>query len=437
MGLFSTHCGIGDSKGDPEHKVDELCKEHDDAYEKMIKQGLNPYFQNNKADDIFLDKLKKLGKSGTVRESVVKEVSKKFVEVKRMIFKRMEEHEVGAKGDVIPQSASKMTKGGKRFRDEDREEHKEVAIIPYNDEQDDYEMDDEEVTRMPKRARVANVGGGRRTIGQETPITIAPRIEYPGFNETETVRVGYTLEYICRLKSTHASRPFWSLRPTAMTQPLSGQETFKYVDASDGKLSYQAANGEQLPLGYISGTSKPVWGWQPYYRQLYKKYAILGCKYEIKFTTDNLENGNNFLGYMTLLGDPSEPYPDLTVPDMMDNKGYKIKRLVNNSGRTPKQNSVAVFSGYYRSGDYGEDVVSDVEAETWANFGDSPKPLETIRFGLAHATDKTFSGDSSDINIHIRMEQTIQFKGLYNKWRYLQNGNATFPNDYDLYGRYP
>ncbi len=445
MGLFSNYCGLGDSKGKgTQHETDKLCKEHDDAYEEMIKEGKNPYFSMNKADQMFLKKLKALKKSGTVKETVLKEVAKKFVEFKQVFLNK--------DGDVIPQKAAKGTSkmSNKRFRDEPetprKSQKQSAAIIPYNDEKEDYGVEDDGVTPMGASMARSGGGNGRRTAGQETPILRAPRVAHPGFQNTATVSVGNTFEYICRMQNKRGATADWKLRPTSIHDPMKGVTTLNYANAENEFLSFEDATGEQLPLSYVSQggdprINQPHWAWKPYYRALYEKYVVLGCKYEITLSTDNEDVGNDFLVWSHLRGEKDRP--SLSLADVLDNSGWVVKRLVTNRNAQPRGQNNVRLSGYYRSGDFGEDVVTDAMAETWTNFDDHPTYDEFVEWGIEHATDATINQtqDYTDINIHVKLSYTVQFKGLKNKWKYYQRGQSQWPNDplweREMYGRYP
>lgn len=71
MGLFSEYCGLGKSSGPAEHAVDAACKEHDEAYEEIIKKNKNPYFHFNQADEDFIRRVDATVPEGR-REALVK-----------------------------------------------------------------------------------------------------------------------------------------------------------------------------------------------------------------------------------------------------------------------------------------------------------------------------------------------------------------------------
>ena len=69
--LFSEYCGLGASSGEPHHYVDQLCQEHDDAYQALLDQGEDPYTHWNDADEDFMHGLRQLQhRTGGLRETV-------------------------------------------------------------------------------------------------------------------------------------------------------------------------------------------------------------------------------------------------------------------------------------------------------------------------------------------------------------------------------
>ena len=63
-GLLSNYCGLGGS-GPVQHKIDALCKKHDEMYDDMLKEGRNPYLHFNEADQWMVDELGKIKGDGS------------------------------------------------------------------------------------------------------------------------------------------------------------------------------------------------------------------------------------------------------------------------------------------------------------------------------------------------------------------------------------
>lgn len=90
MGIFSNYCGLGGS-GPTQHVVDQLCKAHDEAYERYIQAGYSPYMAFNRADANFLDSLYKLKRYAGIREELVAQSAKGFFELKRVFASHIPE----------------------------------------------------------------------------------------------------------------------------------------------------------------------------------------------------------------------------------------------------------------------------------------------------------------------------------------------------------
>ena len=101
-GFFSNYCGPGGS-GRVLHKVDSICKKHDEEYGKLQQRGINPYTCYNKPDEIFLHELSQVGPKG-LKELITKLGGQGYFKLKKLIAPYCKQ-----KLQLISQSSSEDT----------------------------------------------------------------------------------------------------------------------------------------------------------------------------------------------------------------------------------------------------------------------------------------------------------------------------------------
>ncbi len=101
-GFFSNYCGPGGS-GKVLHKVDSICKKHDEEYGKLQQRGINPYTCYNKPDEIFLHELSQVGPKG-LKELITKLGGQGYFKLKKLIAPYCKQ-----KLQLISQSSSEDT----------------------------------------------------------------------------------------------------------------------------------------------------------------------------------------------------------------------------------------------------------------------------------------------------------------------------------------
>lgn len=85
---FSAYCGLG-GEGPTEHATDELCKQHDEDYQKIMEQDENPYWNYNWADEKFIEGLNKIY-AGSARERAVNMASRLFAYGKQTLLPKLQ-----------------------------------------------------------------------------------------------------------------------------------------------------------------------------------------------------------------------------------------------------------------------------------------------------------------------------------------------------------
>jgi hypothetical protein len=458
--VLSNYCGLGDSEGKPTmHAVDKLCKAHDRAYERMLKKGQNPYTQWNPADQKFFNGLQELKAKG-FKEAVVQYAAKMFFSMKKRVASEDSTEFIRHYNENVQQSSVRdhfiseiASKGAsakvgdnmpRRTRDPEEGFVRKRAKHDHEEDHTDGEMSDDPNTPTPAPAKPAAMttfssGNGRRTAGQETPITRAPTIAHPGFTDTQTVSISYNVEWSCILAKGSDKSLSWKIRTTSINDPFFSMSTVARATVTAGNSAFVFDNNEneQYALGFQTATSQPVWGWKPYYAELYQKYAVLGCHYDVSLKTFDENRGNEFNVSMIPAGPTA--VPSMGFADKIDNHKWNIKRIRSNRGSTPHDRSQVHFKGYYRPGDFGEEVVTDALAETWTDFSSNPTLEESLQFQLAHASDYRkldASANHSDIIVKTHLKYIVQFKGLKDKWRHWRTGVTDWAAT-EAYGRYP
>jgi hypothetical protein len=81
--IFSNYCGLG-GDGPTEHAVDRACKKHDEGYQALTDQGINPYWQWNQYDLEFMNDIADIYPE-SYREAFIKDVAKSTFTMKKAI----------------------------------------------------------------------------------------------------------------------------------------------------------------------------------------------------------------------------------------------------------------------------------------------------------------------------------------------------------------
>lgn len=91
MGWLSNYCGVdilSSSKGLlTQHEVDQECKLHDEAYDDMLRKGINPYWRWNEADELFKSRIEGMLRRGGMnrKEQILANIATKVFNFKEYV----------------------------------------------------------------------------------------------------------------------------------------------------------------------------------------------------------------------------------------------------------------------------------------------------------------------------------------------------------------
>lgn len=341
---------------------------------------------------------------------------------------------VSSTGEILstPNQKPKVTEPNmsatKRFRTDDHTR----AIIPPG-----FGFDDDEPMTEAAEAKSSNI-----STHKETPVLNPPDVMKSPFLNTLTIEMKSNIDLLMRVDTTNDNAANFRIRGTCYTDPLLGRGTSAWsVDAVHGSVHYQNEEGVNLPYGYQSATSQPVCSWTPFMKQLYEKYHVLSCHYDVTFENSEEVRGNNYQVFLKKYGE--QAFPTLTTQYEIDNHNSEIKQLENNRFAGHNAKSTATFNGVYKAGDYGEDVINDALHETWTSVGSLPAYSEGLEFTIRNDRTSISNQPSEARSVYVRMnlKYIVQFKGLKQQFRWFNRDTTVMANDgvfgYQFFGKYP
>jgi hypothetical protein len=465
--LFSNYCGLGGYQdGTIQHEVDGLCKVHDTDYGTIQASGQNPYNTWNWADEKFeegLDRIQRRRYPNSFQEWGAHTGSKFFLRIKENLtsFKHevISELAVNPKGEIEDMGRGALSpkrlrgnKGGAKVPTEGRHAPVDFTTVRRNQPHEiplptdpntpepipnDESEDDDMMQSAVNMAQAFSSGGNHR--GHETQITKAPFVEHPGFSNTRTVELAGSFETICQLTGSTGVMNM-SFRTTALTDVIPSFSTLAFASTGT-RFTYNNENGVDFAQG-INTTTLPAeafnLGWYNMYADLYDKYAVLGCHYEVTIKNRSEVRGDDAMVFMTTLGVDDFP-TNVGVTEMLSQNLGNIKRVYSGRNTPGDDLRLTKFSGYYRPGDFKDKIVEDANVQIWTNVGAVPTHRELIFFRFMKATDSAHTSNTHQTNLYlqVRLKYIVQFKDLKEKFRFPTKSTTKFTNDLELYGRFP
>lgn len=473
-GILSNYCGLG-GFGTPRHKVDQLCKEHDEAYEKYIKKGINPYLSYNLADEVFMEQLKKIVPA-TIEERLVKLGAQGFVNMKKSVASSINDDYVTPirpKGKKIKNiTPSKKIRGSFPNLPNTTNMSKRTA--------DEAELDSSEPMPLALRSTAGGDASAGRKGSQETPIeyyqpsyglqethtTILPITFYGSaiLSKVEALDLRISMNNIFGILNSTFSAAAGNLssptRGGLFTKalyvnmiPLADEFQSSDTDGAQWKrgerpnLTRWAITKSVFPTTLASSGSTLKPEYLDYFKKLYMKYAVMKCDWDITFENCALIEGADALtayGYNSFSsagGREQDRFPEnAKLHDVQYWKNVNWKLL---KAGTPDdtQRRLTNLSSTYTIGSHKRLVTNDEDVQTWTDIDAAPLLEEELQFMMwaapfnriaditTHTRTLWDTGSSTifdneivkiPLNMAITLKYHVQLKDLIRAYRYVQ-----------------
>lgn len=334
--VFSNYCGLG-GEGLPRHKVDELCKKHDEAYGRMIQEDhQNPYFNFNQADADFLRDLYALGKSEGLSESVVRGAAVGFFEAKRILAPKSVDiiKNGGAEGMMVDTSnpGDKFTvirkvetaKANPEYAKKLRQVEEE--IISQNSPKDTSQVPDQNPTPKDQNTGLntspievtidgqGNITGRKRPLEPPSidplpdskkklkPDTTAPAaamadVEMSGPTDAKQANAANQVTPVSRFKFAYEGipqqyttiLPYWRNKTGRTLAYAAGSRSWDlylrmnsiYDIVKDDTVTYSADPTVAADVADAGTKETPFW--RDYWSQFWEYWTVVECRYKIDF----------------------------------------------------------------------------------------------------------------------------------------------------------
>lgn len=432
MGLLSNYCGpdlpFWKGSGISKHKVDRICKIHDNKYKLLqAKYGFwYPYLQFNSADEWMINELKKLTTLSN-KEQLIKIVASNLWEFKKKFTKGLD----------IEKEKEKQRQNGNLRAELEREPYSsdfttppkkkpklrsiDISPVPEIEENNEIVVQKQPPVYNLTSSREANMesaGIAKKSATNETPVDDIPVAKYNPFPKTQNVIMDY-YAYNAGGTLTEAndgtSIAVWAYRLNSIYDIATSNKSSEngVPDAPEGTPS--------VPVG------------REYWMRFYDYWTVVKCEYKLRLRPTTRKNTAQYTVYLYEHGDKAPPVltndtTGVTIPHqykMRHCKEFKhMCALPENGNISDKlENNVnhphnwIEFSGIYYPGSIDHDVVEDEQAQIWNKPTEVPPTREILTFHVQRSP--TSDNSPLNFNFEIYLKYTVQLKDLKKQFEYI------------------
>lgn len=434
MGLLSNYCGFGGS-GIPQHKVDQICKEHDADYKLIQDAGQNPYTHFNWADAKMLQKLQEHTATG-FKENVLKAASQALWKVKAQVTTPLLNTPPMAKKRPRDISPNKPRKGQRtndyipKMRGFTVDAEGDVEVI------DDDTNEQTNAPEASKASAAASNSTGQHGYKETSIISQQPHYAVP---EVMTITLPWTAYFsFAGGQGPHAAAQDFFIRMTSLSDMIPGTvatPTGGAAVSSGGPFNRIIGGAATWPtpvvpfpadLGSITNENCH---WQRYFLKMYQAYTVLNCDWEITF-----HNPRNRVNADMIVGMVEEAY-GTSSGNVAPNNAFLVQAeawpgvrwtTIHSQTDGAEDKSWKKMQGSYWPGKANKNVRNDEDVKTWTTYTDptAPSPpslTEQLHFMVWKAPfNDEFLYQAMNIRVHLRF--TVQLRDLNQAYRYPASG---------------